>query len=63
MQQMKIKSLMVPLKEYATVSQDATLFEAVMALEEAQKKIVEGYKHRAILARAETGLLPRPRAG
>ena len=55
MQQMKIKDLMVPLKEYATVSQDASLFEAVMALEEAQKKITEGYKHRAILALDKDG--------
>jgi CBS domain-containing protein len=41
---------MVPLAEYATVSEDATLYEAVLALEEAQKR-VEGdrEKHRAVL--------------
>ncbi len=31
-----IKDLMVPLSEYVTVSKDATLFEAVLALEQAQ---------------------------
>lgn len=41
---------MVPLSEYATVSKDATLSEAVIALREAQKKFdQEKYRHRAIL--------------
>ena len=30
---MKVKDLMVPLADYATVSQDAVLFEVVLALE------------------------------
>ncbi len=41
---------MVPLAEYATVSEDAALYEAVLALEETQQKFDQRYyKHRAIL--------------
>ncbi len=50
MKTMKVKDIMVPLAEYATVSTEETLFEAVMALEEAQKRYTKDrYKHRAIL--------------
>ena len=48
----KIKDLMVPLDEYVTVSQDATLYEAVLALEKAQEELDRTryhYLHRAIL--------------
>ena len=46
----KLRDLVVPLSEYATVSQDATLFEAVAALEQAQQNFdQERYRHRAIL--------------
>lgn len=45
-----VKDLMVPLAEYATVNEDASLHAAVLALEEAQKKFrQDAYKHRAIL--------------
>ena len=47
-----VKDLMVPLSEYATVAEDATLYEAVLALEEAQEKFEDKharYLHRAIL--------------
>jgi CBS domain-containing protein len=45
-----VKDLMIPLAEYATVSKNATLQDAVLALEEAQKAFRKGpYKHRAIL--------------
>ena len=47
-----VKDLMVPLSEYATVSEDATLYEAVLSLEEAQEKFEDKhtrYRHRAIL--------------
>ena len=46
-----VKDLMVPLQEYATVIEDASLYAAVLALEEAQKKFhqEDRYKHRAIL--------------
>ena len=47
-----VKDLMVPLAEYATVKENATLYEAVLALEEAQEKFEDKhtrYRHRAIL--------------
>ncbi|MDJ0782626.1 MAG: CBS domain-containing protein [Desulfosarcinaceae bacterium] len=45
-----VKDLMVPLSEYATVSEDATLFEAILALEKAQEEFDHTkYRHRAIL--------------
>jgi CBS domain-containing protein len=45
-----VKDVMVPLSEYATVSQDATLSEAVQALREAQASYDQSkYRHRAIL--------------
>jgi CBS domain-containing protein len=47
-----VKDLMVPLSEYATVSEDATLYDAVLSLEEAQEKFEDKhtrYRHRAIL--------------
>jgi CBS domain-containing protein len=45
-----VKDLMVPVAEYATVKEDATFFEAVMALEEAQIHIDPSiHRHRAIL--------------
>jgi CBS domain-containing protein len=52
MEKKTVKDLMVPLDEYATVSQDATLYEAVLALERAQEKLDRErhpYMHRAIL--------------
>ncbi len=47
-----VKDLMVPLEEYATVTEDATLYEAVLSLEEAQENFEDRhtrYRHRAIL--------------
>ena len=45
-----VKMLMVPLKEYATVSQEADLYEAIHALEDAQQAFDPSkHKHRAIL--------------
>jgi len=47
-----VKDLMVPLEEYATVSQDSTLYEAVLALEKAQEELDRKryhYLHRAVL--------------
>ena len=45
-----VKDLMVPLHEYATVSKEATLFDAVMALEKAQSEFDQNrYRHRAVL--------------
>jgi CBS domain-containing protein len=47
-----VRDLMVPLEEYATVPEEATLFEAVMALEQAQERLDRNrykYLHRAVL--------------
>lgn len=45
-----VSDLMVPLSEYATVSYDATLYEAVLALERAQEEFDHTkYRHRAVL--------------
>ncbi len=47
-----VKDLMVPLSEYATVPVGSTLFDAVMALEKAQKEFDyqdTKYHHRAVL--------------
>jgi CBS-domain-containing membrane protein len=52
----KVKDLMVPLAEYATVNEDANLYAAVLALEQAQKKFrQDAYKHRAILVLSKDG--------
>jgi len=48
----RTRDLMVPRDEYATVSEDATLYEAVMALEKAQEELDRTqylYLHRAVL--------------
>ena len=47
-----VRDLMVPLEEYATVPEEATLFEAVVALEQAQERLDRNrykYLHRAVL--------------
>ena len=50
METYKVKDLMVSLSEYVTVSEDATLFEAVKELEKAQKKFSQDrYPHRVVL--------------
>ena len=45
-----VKDLMVPLSEYATVSEGATLLETLLALEKAQEEFQHTrYSHRAVL--------------
>jgi len=45
-----VKDVMVPLSEYATVSEDATLSDAVAALKKSQADFDQAkYRHRAIL--------------
>ncbi len=45
-----VKDMMVTLADYATVAEEATLFEAVMALKEAQNSFDQDrYRHRAVL--------------
>ena len=58
MEQFPIKDLMVPLDEYATVSKEATLYDAVLALEKAQEELDRTryhYLHRAVLVLDEGG--------
>ncbi|MGM0427755.1 MAG: CBS domain-containing protein [Thermodesulfobacteriota bacterium] len=52
MKRIPVKDLMVPLAEYATVSEEATLYEAYSALEAAQNRLDRDrylYLHRAVL--------------
>lgn len=52
METITVKDLMVPLEEYATVSEEASLLEAVLALEKAQEELDRTrylYLHRAVL--------------
>lgn len=50
MKSQMVRDLMVPLSEYATAPEDATLYEAVMALEKAQAAFDHTrYRHRALL--------------
>ena len=45
-----VKDLMVPLDEYATVSENTNVLDAIHALEEAQKAFDPNrYPHRAVL--------------
>ncbi len=47
-----VRDLMVPLSEYATITENATLYDAVLALEKAQELFQDKharYRHRAIL--------------
>ena len=58
MKRFTVSELMVPLSEYATVPDDATLFEAVMALEQAQENFdytQSKYVHRAVLVLDKDG--------
>lgn len=51
-----VKDLMVPLDDYPVVSQDATLLEAILEFEAAQKKRDRGRQpHRAVLVVDENG--------
>ncbi len=56
MRTITVRELMVPLEEYATVSETATLREAILALEKAQMTLDPSrHKHRAILVLDESG--------
>ena len=51
-----VEELIVPLEEYATVEKDATLYDAVLALEKAQENFNKNrYLHRAVLVLNEDG--------
>lgn len=50
MKDYKVKEVMVPISEYATVQEGTTLFEAILALEKAQEEFDHSkYRHRAVL--------------
>ena len=50
MKKKMVKDLMVPLSEYATVSEEASLYDAILALEKAQAAFDQNrYRHRAVL--------------
>jgi CBS domain-containing protein len=50
MEILKVKDLMVPIEQYCTVSEDMTLFDAVMELEKAQIEYqASGRAYRAVL--------------
>jgi CBS domain-containing protein len=52
----RVKDIMLPLSEYAVVSEDATLREALLALHESQQQIPPGSPpHRAVLVRSKDG--------
>jgi len=52
----KVRDLMVPLSDYAVVPEDATLYDAVVALEDALKRRAgQRYAHRAVLVRSPAG--------
>ena len=56
MKTITVKELMVPLEAYATVPREATLREAVLALEQSQTTLDPmRYKNRAILVLDESG--------
>lgn len=56
MESIAVKELMIPLADYATVTEDATLAEAVVALEKAQDDFDQNrYHHRAIIVYGKNG--------
>lgn len=51
-----VKDLMVPRDEYAIIPEDANIFEAIKALEEAQQEFDQTkYRHRGILVENKEG--------
>ncbi len=50
MADIRVKQIMVPLSDYATVSMDANLLEAIRAMENKNKRYDDGpYRHRSVL--------------
>ncbi|MGD9974992.1 MAG: CBS domain-containing protein [Desulfatirhabdiaceae bacterium] len=50
MQNVRVKELMVPLSDYATVDENALMFEAVLALEHSRERFDHNkLKHRAVI--------------
>ncbi len=56
MENIRVKDLMVPVEGYVTISETATLYEAVIKLEQAQHDYEEGKcPHRALLVTGSSG--------
>src|SRR3990172_9569340 len=56
MKEKRLMEIMIPLKDYAVVSQDATIEEALKITEECYKKLPpEKYKHQGILVKDAEG--------
>lgn len=56
MKDIKVKDIMVPISDYATVREDATLMEAIKSLENQTLKFGSGpYRHRAVLIEDNKG--------
>ena len=56
MKSKRVKEMMIPLAEYATVTEEANLLETVMSLDRAQAEFDQtGYRHRAILVLDQNG--------
>jgi CBS domain-containing protein len=56
MKNVTVKEIMVPLSEYASVNEEATLMDAVLALEKAQQAFdASRYQHRAVLVLNSSG--------
>ena len=49
MKDKKVKEIMIPLSDYATVSEEDTVVHAIKALKSAQNDTKYKYKHRAVL--------------
>ena len=58
MKSIKVADIMIPLSEYATVTEDATLHEAVQALERAQNRYRQNrYGHETVLVTDRLGFI------
>jgi CBS domain-containing protein len=56
MKEKRLMEIMIPLKDYAVVSQETTIEEALKITEESYKKLPpEKYKHQGILVKDEEG--------
>jgi CBS domain-containing protein len=55
MRDKRVKEIMIPLSDYATVSEEDTLAAAVKALKKAQADKTYRYKHRAVLVYGKEG--------
>ncbi|MBF0430889.1 MAG: CBS domain-containing protein [Fibrobacteria bacterium] len=56
MEEKKVKDIMIPIKEYATVHENDTLLDVIKVLDECNRKIPEGqYKLRSVLVVNRSG--------